>query len=171
MKQERKWRSWAAWAGVLGLVLTAATAGLAPADETEPQAEREAYVATAEPVCKRNVLANRHIFKGVKAMVKQGRLAPAARRFKRAARAFGKAIGQLAAIPRPPADDSKLREWLGLLRAEKRIVARIGRGLAAGDRHKAESFSVSLRRNSNRANNVVLLFGFKYCRIEASRFG
>ena len=137
----------------------------------EPPAEREAYVARAEPICKRNVEANKHIFKGVKKLVKRGRLKPASRHFKRAAAAFGKTTRQLARIARPPADEARLEKWFSLLGTEKKLVAKIGKALAAGKRHKAERLGPVLRRNSNKANNAVLLFGFTYCRIEPSRFG
>lgn len=129
------------------------------------------YRERAEPVCKANVQANKHIFKGVKGLVKRGELKPASRHFGRAARAFGRTIRQLARIPRASGYEAKLGRWLGLLRETKGTVARIGRALAAEDKRKAESFSVELHRLSNKANNTVLDFGFNYCRIEQSRFG
>lgn len=137
----------------------------------EPSEEREAYVERAEPVCKTNVLANRRIFKGAKQEVKAGKLKQASRHFSRAATAFGKTIRELAAIPRPAADAPRLGKWLTLLRKEKAIIGKIGEALRAGDKHRAQSYSVELNRNSNKANNAVLGFGFNYCRIEPSRFG
>jgi len=77
----------------------------------------------------------------------------------------------MEAEPQPPADVAKLGRWFGLLRDEKDYILRIGRALAAEKRGKAESISVQLNRNSTRANNAVLGFGFDYCRIEPSRFG
>lgn len=136
-----------------------------------PEMTRDDYTVRVEPICKRNVEANRRIFKGAKAEVKAGELKKAARRFARAAAAFDRTIAQLAQVPRPPADDARLRRWLNLLRAESDYVARIGKALAAGKRAKAEALSVQLNRNSTKANNTVLGFGFDYCRIEPSRFG
>ncbi len=152
-------------AAVLLTVMAAGALGL------EPNEEREAYVERAEPVCKVNVLANRRIFKGAKQEVKAGKLKRASRHFSRAAQAFGKTIRQLAAIPQPSVDTARLGRWLGLLRKEKAIIAKIGTALAAGNKHRAQSYSVDLNRNSSRANNAVLGFGFDYCRIEPSRFG
>jgi hypothetical protein len=102
--------------------------------------------------------------------VKSGELKRASKHFSRAATAFGKTIQQLAAIPRPPADVAKLTKWLELLRDEKGLIQKIGRALAAENKHKAEKISVELNHNSNVANNTVLAFGFNYCRIEPSRF-
>lgn len=155
--------------GVLGvalaaLLLTAPAVGAA-------EISRDEYVALAEPICKRNVLANKRIFKGAKQEVKEGKLKLASKHFFRAATAFAKTIGELAAVPRPTADEARLEKWLDILRTEKDIIKKIGQALAAEKRHKAESFSVELDRNSRKANNTVLSFQFDYCRIDQSRFG
>jgi len=156
---------------LLAAALAALWVGAPLAAAEAPGGQREAYVARAEPICKANVLANKQIFKGVKTMVKKGKLKPASRHFARAARAFAKTIGQLEAVPQPPEYQSKLKAWFGLLRTEKEIIAKIGKALAVEDRNRAESFSTELNHNSNKANNAVLSFGFNYCRIEPSRFG
>ncbi|HEX3293620.1 MAG TPA: hypothetical protein VHR38_07760 [Solirubrobacterales bacterium] len=141
--------------------------GVAAAEPTE----REAYVDQAEPICKTNVLANKRIFKGAKGEVKRGELKKAARHFSRAATAFAKTIRQLDAIPKPASDEAKLSGWIDLLEDERDLIKKIGTALAAEQRNKAESYSVDLNRNSSKANNAVLPFGFDYCRIEPSRFG
>lgn len=155
--------------GVAAVAVLLATA--LPAAALEGEDPRGEYVERAEPVCKRNVLANKKIFKNTRKLVKEGKLKRASRDFLRASRAFARTIRQLAAIPRPPADAARLGKWLGLLRKEKRLIQKIGGALAAEKKHRAESYSVDLNRNSNRANNTVLAFGFDYCRIEPSRFG
>ncbi len=137
----------------------------------EPNEERDEYVARAEPICKTNVLANKRIFKGAKDEVKKGELKKASRHFTRAATAFAKTIKQLTAIPQPPADSARLAKWIGLLKKENVLIEKIGRALAAENKHLAESISVQLNSNSNKANNSVLSFGFDYCRLEQSRFG
>lgn len=144
------------------LVPIAAAAEATPVDEYRSQAER---------ICKSNVLANKQIFKGVKHLVKVGKLKQASTHFKRAATAFGKTIGQLAQVPRPPEYEVKLEKWLGLLRETKGVIGKIGKALAAEDKRKAESYFVELHRLSTKANNTVLDFEFNYCRIEESRFG
>lgn len=156
---------------VLGALLVAAL--LAPSAGAALPAEptREEYVDAAEPICKTNVKANKQIFKGAKAEVKRGELKKASSHFLKAANAFNRTIVQLAALPQPPADAAKLGTWLGLLRAERDLVRKIGKALAAERKPKAESLSVQLNRNSTKANNAVISFGFDYCRIEPSRFG
>jgi hypothetical protein len=151
-------------AAIAGALLLAA-----PANGEE--LTREEFVARAEPICKTNVEANKRIFKGAKGEVKAGELKKASTHFSRAATAFAKTIKQLEAVPQPVADQAKLTKWLGYLRDEKDLVAEIGKALAAEQRHKAESISVKLNRNSTRANNAVLGFGFDYCRIDPARFG
>lgn len=157
---------WGMGAALALAALLAAVPLASAAEVTVPE-----YRERAEPVCKTNVEANKHIFKGVKGLVKRGKLKPASRHFKRAARAFGKTIGQLAQIPRATGYEKKLGKWLTLLHKTKGTVAKIGNALAAEKKHKAESFSVELHRLSNKANNTVLDFSFNYCRIEQSRFG
>lgn len=161
---ETRWGRRGVAAGI-ALALT-----LAPtASAAEPT--REEYVSQAEPICKANVLANKRIFKGAKGEVKAGKLKPASKHFFRAAAAFSKTIRQLEAVPQPSADGARLSKWLALLDAEKEIVKKIGVALAAGDKHRASSYSVDLNANSNKANNTVLGFGFDYCRIDPTRFG
>ncbi len=151
----------------VAVLCLAASAALAAEGEVSVTEYRE----RAEPICKANVEANKTIFKGVQGLVKRDKLKPASRHFKRAATAFAKTIGQLAKIPRASGYEAKLGKWLGLLRTEKGVIAKIGKALAAEDKRKAESFSLELNRNSKKANNTVLDFGFNYCRIEQSRFG
>jgi len=150
-------------------VLVLAVGAASPASAAE--ISREQYVARTEPICKQNVLANKRIFEGAKGDVKAGKLKQASTHFRRAAAAFAKTIGQIEAVPQPGADEAKLASWLGYLHAERDFVASIGKALAAEQRHKAESISVKLNRNSTRANNSVLGFGFDYCLIDSSRFG
>jgi hypothetical protein len=131
---------------------------------------REEYVAAVEPICKANVEANKRIFRGARPEVKAGELKRASKHFFRAARAFAATIARIEAVPRPHADKAKLARWFGHLRAEQGLIGRVGRALAAGDKHKAGSYSIDLNHNSNLANNTVLGFGFDYCRIDPSRF-
>lgn len=143
----------------------------AAAASAETTSERDAYVERLEPICKTNVLANKRIFKGAKEEVRAGELKKASTHFFRAATAFGKTIRQLEAVPKPPADEAKLNGWFDLLQIEKRLIEKIGRALKAGNKNQAQTYSVELNRNSSKANNSVLSFGFDYCRIEPSRFG
>lgn len=151
------------------LTATAAMAALSTSAGAEDPT-KDSYTAAAEQICKVNTEANARIFKGARSEVKAGKFDKAARRVRRAVVAFEKTVARLAALPRPPADEAKLQTWLGLLRLEGRLLAKIGKALGAGDKFKIQSYSQKLRRNSNRANNAVLLFDFDYCRLDPTRF-
>jgi hypothetical protein len=132
--------------------------------------EREEYVAKLEPICKANVQANERIFKGTRQEVRAGKLKLASRHFFRAARAFAKTVRNLAVVPRPQADTTRLARWFRILKTETAILRKVGKALAAEDRHKAVRYTAELIRNSSKANNTVISFNFNYCRIESSRF-
>jgi hypothetical protein len=153
-------------------VLAAAAAALLLAAPAAFGAEltREQYVGRVEPICKRDTEANSRIFAGAKAEVRSGKLKQAAARFQRAEIALGKAIGQIDGVPKPAADEARLEKWIGYLQSEQGLLGRIGTALAQGEKGKAQSLAVRLRRNANLANNTVLPFGFTYCRLDPSRF-
>ena len=142
----------------------------APSPAQTPTPTREQYVAQAEPICQANTEANKRILKGVRAKVKQGKLAGAGRQFSRAATAFRATLDQVAAIPRPPADAATLGQWLASLRVDGNSLSQIGAALKAGDERKAQQSAVKLTRHSLTTNDIVAGFGFNYCRLDSSRF-
>lgn len=137
---------------------------------TSPDQTRESYAAAVEPICKQNTKANEQILDGVRKKIKQGKLAVAAGQFAKASTAFGKAVGQLRAVPQPPADAAKLNKWLSYLDKEKKLLAEIGKALKNDQKSRAQSLSVQLTHNGNVANNQVLGFEFDYCLIDSTRF-
>jgi hypothetical protein len=153
-------------AGLALLVAGLVAAPLALAEELT----REQYVAKLEPICKRNADANSRILKGVKRQVQKGQLKPAGRRFVRASNALGRSVNQMAKVPRPAADAPRLGKWLGYLKRQRVFLLRIGKALKAGKRGLAQNLAVKLNKNNDNANDTVILFGFKQCRIESSRF-
>jgi hypothetical protein len=153
-------------AAVIAIVALAVAAAARAAEEPT----REGYVAQVEPICKRNTAVSRRILKGARARVKRRRLAPAGRQFIHVSVAFGKAIKQIAAVPRPPADDARLRRWLKFLGIVRTGLRKVGRTLKAGQRLKATHESIRVERSSNAANNVGFVFGFQYCHLTRSRF-
>jgi hypothetical protein len=157
-------RARAASLALIAALLVAAPLALAE----EPT--REQYVAKLEPICKRNTNANTRILKGVKRQVRKGKLKPAGKRFIRAANALGRSIRQMAKVPRPAADAPRLKKWFGYLKRERVFLLKIGRALKAGKRGLAQNLAVKLNKNNDQANDTVILFGFKQCRIESSRF-
>jgi hypothetical protein len=134
------------------------------------EATRESYREAVEPICKGNTEANERILAGVKQEVRGGRLAPAAGRFTRAAKALKKTVGELRAVPPPPADASRLSRWLGQVSTEASLFEQIAAMLRKGQKAQAERIVTKLSTNANQANNMVLPFEFEYCRLDPARF-
>lgn len=156
--------------GLASVVALFVAVPVALAAEGEEELTRPEYVAKVEPICKANTKANSRILKGVKGQVKRGKLVPAGRRFIRASRALGKSVAQIAGVPRPTADATKLTKWIGYLKKEKRFLFLIGKSLKARNKFRAQKLASELNRNNNKANNTVISFSFKECRIDSSRF-
>lgn len=148
-------------------LLVTVPAALAAEGELDP---KKAYAEEVEPICKANTEANSRILKGVKGQVQQGQLKPAGRRFVRAASALGKAVTQIGQVARPPEHEAKLSKWIGYLKQEKTYLQQIGQALKAEDKFKAQKLAVKLNNNNNKANNTVISFPFKECKIDSSRF-
>src|SRR6188768_2693766 len=117
-----------------------AFAAIAAADT----AEREAYKAQVEPICKKNKQESDRLLKGVKQLVKNDKLKPAATAFAKAATALEKAQKQLAAVPQPPADSAKLDKWLSEIKSEISLMRKISKKFKAGNKSKGTSLAVTL---------------------------
>jgi hypothetical protein len=155
-------------AGVLGTLLLLLVASIAFGADLE--AERQAYKAQVEPICKQNRQANERVLKGVKQNIKAGKLKLAGTQFAKGAVALKKARTQLAAVPQPAADGARLTKWLGLVKTEVELFERVSKKLKAGDEHGAQRMALQLTGTVNRANNTVLPYEFRYCRVQTSQF-
>jgi hypothetical protein len=131
---------------------------------------RESYREAAEPICKVDTKANERILAGVKAEVRAGKFGPPAAKFARAAKALRQALGQLEALPRPPADQARLATWFKTIGTEAGYFEAVSRKLRAGQKAQAERYVNKLTSTASKANNQVLPFEFTYCRLEPSRF-
>jgi hypothetical protein len=151
-------------AALLAFLLTGAS--LASAEEVT----RDSYTEAVEPICKTNTEANEKILKGVRQEVQKGKLKPAGIKFAKAAAALEKAYAQLKAVPQPSADTAKLNKWLSYVKTEASLFESAANALKAGNETKAQSFVVKLTHNANLANTQVLSFGFRYCKLEPSKF-
>ena len=157
-------RIFAAAAALSALALIAAATVLAA------EVSRDEYKTAAEPICKANTKANEQILAGVRKEVRLGNLKPAAAKFAKAATALKKALRELEALPRPPADEVRLSKWFSLVKVEAELFATAGKKLKAGDKAGAEHVVTQLTQNANKANLEVLPFGFSYCRLEPAKF-
>lgn len=158
---------------LLGLALLVAllvAVPAAPAAEGEAEISRDEYIAKVEPICAANTKSNSRILKGVKQQVKKGKLKPAGKRFVRASGVLNRSTRQIAAVPQPAADAARLGKWIRYLRREGAFLRLIGRSLGSGNKYKAQKLAVKLNKNNNQANNTVISFGFKECRIDSSKF-
>ena len=137
---------------------------------TADTAERDAYKAEVEPICKTNKEESERDLKGVSKLVKENKLKPAGVAFSKAASALEKAQKQLAAVPQPPSDAAKLGKWLSEIKAEVSLMRTISSKFKAGNKAKATSLVVRLEKNATKANNQVIVFGFNYCKIDPSKY-
>ena len=150
----------------LVLVLTMLAAPFAQAEEVT----RDSYREAVEPICKTNTEANKRILKGVRKLVKEGKLKTAGLRFGKAGAALKKTHGELKAVPQPPADETKLAKWLGMIGTEVTLFQKAAKQLKAGNKTGAQATVIRLTHNATQANNLVLGFEFHYCRFEPSKF-
>lgn len=153
---------------LIGVAALGVSATAAPAAAAEPT--RAEYVAQVDPICEQNTLANKRILKGVQSKVRNDKLRVAGKQFIRASEEFGEAMKDIAAVPRPPADDARLVKWFGFLGKVKTNLRMIGKALKEGNEVKAVHERIRVERSSNAANNVSFIFGFTYCRLTPSRF-
>lgn len=149
------------------LALVMGTASLAFAAE---EVTRDSYKAEVEPICKQNTEANEKILKNVRREVKEGKLALAGKAFGKAADALEKAYKQIKAVPQPTADTAKLTKWLSYVKQEISLFDAGAKALKAGNKTKAQTIVVKLTHTANLANSQVLSFGFRYCKLNPSKF-
>jgi hypothetical protein len=162
----------AAWSLVrLGVALFAVVLLISPsavAEEGLPG--RTEYVERVEPICEQGTDASDRILDGVRDKVKNDRLSSAGHQFLRAADAFGKTIERVDAVPRPSADEPRLRRWIDLLRKVAQGLHAIGIDLQRGDRVRANHDAIRAERSGNAANNAGFAFNFHSCRLRSSMF-
>jgi hypothetical protein len=134
------------------------------------EVSRDEYKEAAEPICKTSAKANERILSGVRKEVKGGQLKTAAGKFSKASKEQAKALKQLEALSQPAADEARLTKWFSYLKIEAELFETAGRKLKAGDKAGAEHVFAKLTPNANKANNQVLPFEFRYCRLEPQKF-
>lgn len=152
--------------GVIGAAL--AVASLACADGVPTRSE---YVSQLEGICKPNALATQRTMKGVRAEVEAEQLKLAAKKFARASHYFDSTVSQISAVPRPPADSTKLAKWFVYLGHQETYLKSITAQLRSGHTIAAQRLTARFIHSGNQANDTVLAFGFNYCSFKFSRYG
>lgn len=153
--------------------LMLALAALAPpalAADTAEAPTRAGYVAQLERICKPRSEATQRAVRGMRADVRAERLRVAAGKFARAQRIFADTVRSISAVPRPPEDRETLSRWFRALGEEQVYLGQIVSSLRTEDVARFQRVSADFIHQGNKANNVVVSFGFNYCAFKPSRF-
>jgi hypothetical protein len=155
---------WLVSAVTVVLMALSATAGAAVSPD------RAEYVNTLESICKPGVGATQQAVRGVRTDIEAERLAVAAGKLSRAARIFDGTVSKMLAVPRPPNDANHLAKWFGYLKLQKSYLGRAATALREERIPRYQHNAVLFVHNGNLANDVVIAYGFNYCRFKFSRF-
>jgi len=153
---------------IVSLAAAVMVVGAVPSMAAEPTPET--FKEEVEPICKVNTEANERILKDVRAKVKAGKLDAAARQFRAAAKALKGTRAQLLAVPKPAADATRLTKWLGYVKTEVTLFESVAKKLSNDEVTSAQKMVVRLISNARQANNQVLDYEFRYCRLQPSKF-
>ena len=78
---------------------------------------------------------------------------------------------EISTVPRPPLDEAQLAKWFHYLRLQESYLAKAAAALRAQRIVQYQHNAVRFVHTGNLANDVVIAFGFNYCRFKFSRFG
>jgi hypothetical protein len=143
--------------------------GIAAA-EGVPAPSRPEYVARLEGICKPRALATKRAVQGMRADLRAEHLAVAASKFSQASRLFAATVREITPQPRPPADRATLAQWFQYLHQEESNLRRIVAVLRADRPVAFQHASARFVSSGERADDVVLAFGFNFCYFKLSRF-
>jgi hypothetical protein len=153
---------------VLAAIVGALTLGAIASAAGGPT--RSEYVGRLEAICKPRAEATARTMEGVRTDVRKRRYGVAAGKFDAAGRIFRATVGAISAVPRPSDDAATLTKWFSHLRRQQRYLQEISAELRAGEAIKAQHLTAAFIHSGNQANDVVLAYGFDYCRFKFSRF-
>jgi hypothetical protein len=152
------------------LVLVAFGILVLPSASAASEQTRPEYVARLEKICKPDAEATQRAVRGTKADVRAERLRSAAGKVSKAQLIFAGTVSSIAAVPRPAADRATLDRWFAGLRSEAAALRRTADSLRAEDVPRFQRLWADFIHEANKANNVVVSFGFNYCAFKPSRF-
>jgi hypothetical protein len=136
----------------------------------EPATTRTEYVTQLERVCKPRSEATQRAVKGTRSDVRSERLLRAAGKVAKAKRIFAGTVGSISTVPRPAADGTTIDRWFAALQRETAALGRTAAALRAEDVARFQRVWADFIHEGNKANNVVVSFGFNYCNFKPSRF-
>lgn len=154
----------------LSLAVVALAAPAVLGAETADAPTRSEYVVQLEKICKPKSEATQRAVRGVRGDVRAERLRVAATKFARAKRIFARTISSISVVPRPVGDRRTLARWFGALAKEQVYLGLIVSSLRAEDVARFQRASADFIHHGNKANNIVVSFGFNHCAFRPSRF-
>jgi len=153
------------------LVLVLAVLALVPpATAAGEDAGRDEYVAALEKICKPDSEATQRAVRGTRADVRSERFRRAATKVAKADRIFTGTVRSIASVPRPASDRDTLSRWFVALGREADALGRTAAALRAEDLPRFQRVWANFVHEGNKANNVVVSFGFDYCAFKPTRF-
>jgi len=151
----------------VGLLLAIVLIGTAAAAAVP---KRDEYVTRLESICKPGVKATQRAVRGVRSDIRAERLQVAAGKLAKAGRIFNRTVRRISRVPRPEPDAKQLAKWFHYLGLQESYLARSAAALRAERIVRYQHSSVRFVHTGNLANDVVIYFGFNYCRFKFSRF-
>jgi len=143
------------------LAAIAALVSAAPALGAE--LTKSEYVDRAEEICKAGTTKATPMLSDGLAEFKKNKVTLAGPKFVRGAGFYDTARARLLTIPKPQADADVLTAWLARLKIQNFFLRKTGKALSEAHRVKAQGLLSRFVHSGNRANDLVLGFGFKYC--------
>ena len=131
---------------------------------------RPDYVSQLETICKPDSEATQRAVAGTRADVRHERFRAAALKVAKAKRIFAGTVRSISTVPRPAPDRAILARWYAALSRESTALARTAAALRVEDLARFQRVWADFIHEGNKANNVVVSFGFDYCAFKASRF-
>jgi len=144
--------------------------GLAAFSSAAEAPTRAEYVDQLERICKPRTEATRRAVQGVQRDVRSEHLRRAAPKVAKVKRIFAETVGAIAQVPRPEADRVTLSRWFTALRREVEALERTVEALRDDDVARFQRVWADFIHQANKANNVVVAFGFNYCSFKSTRF-
>lgn len=132
--------------------------------------DRGEYVDRLESICKPGVEATQRAVRGVRSDIQAERLALAAGKLGSAARIFDGTVGRISVVRRPSHDAGQLAKWFRYLHLQESYLGRAAAALRDERIVAYQHNAVRFVHTGNLANDVVIAFGFNYCRFNFRRF-
>jgi len=133
-----------------------------------PTAERSAYIAKVDPLCKaykhRLALSSKRFEATQHRAGPQGVAAAVAGQYRRAAALLDGLVAQVGQIEPPPADADTVDAWLGASATQADAQRELARALAAGaDQDGVQQAQDAVRAAGDVARTAIDGFGFERC--------